>query len=109
MLAFAIKSQSTISKHAFQIMIGAYLLGVVSLFFINSAQFSIDKLLPEIGGAAVMAGLLRVRDVYRTTRVVRSALKVAFGWSVITVIILFIGEETIGWLLENNIDRLAGW
>ncbi|ARF68289.1 hypothetical protein B7C51_11420 [Paenibacillus larvae subsp. pulvifaciens] len=109
MLSSAISNKIVSNKVLF-ILIGAAAAIFLTIYMLYVPTFNISKIVPGLTFTAVLNGLRRVREVWKTTRNVRKALKVAFGWSVISLIISVAGERTIEMLLENNnIEFLAKW
>ncbi|MDR5599071.1 hypothetical protein ABNC90_01635 [Paenibacillus larvae] len=108
MLSSAISNKIVSNKVLF-ILIGAAAAIFLTIYMFTTSTFNISRIVPGLTYASSFNGLKRVREVWRTTKNVRKAMKVAFGWTVISFVISVLGEEVIENLLENNLDTLAKW
>jgi len=108
MLSSAI-SNKIVSNKVFFILIGAAAAIFLTIYMFTTSTFNLSRIIPGLTYASAFNGVLRVREVYRTTKNWRKAMKVAFGWTGISFLISTLGDWGLQYLLEGNPDLVAKW
>ncbi|QWC22541.1 hypothetical protein KJK41_20175 [Bacillus haikouensis] len=94
-------------------LLGALILLGAMLAIAASAQiginFDIHKIVPGVSYAAAAVGLQRAYKAYKAGKGVKKALALVFGWSVVGLLVSWLGDWAVGYLLKNHIDVLASY
>jgi hypothetical protein len=72
-------------------------------------EYDIHKIVPGISTAAALVGLQRAYKAYKAGKGLRKALAVVFGWNVVGLLVSWLGDWAIGYLLKNHITTLANY
>ncbi|HEC2155138.1 hypothetical protein [Staphylococcus delphini] len=106
-------NNSAYLKENFSQVVKIVLLGVftlsVGLILAQGLTFDFSKLVPGLSFAAALHGIRKAREVYKTTKRLRTALKIVTGWSGVSLVISVLGDAAVGYLLDHHIYTLASW
>ncbi|ASS89043.1 hypothetical protein [Aeribacillus pallidus] len=71
--------------------------------------FNLSSVVGGLSYAAAYEGLRRAYKHYKNGKQIIRALRVAFSWNVVGLIISYAGEKAVAYVLERHMSTLAFW
>ncbi|MDQ0164008.1 hypothetical protein [Aeribacillus alveayuensis] len=71
--------------------------------------FNLSAMVGGLTYAAAFEGLRRAYKHYKDGKQIIRALRVAFSWNVVGLIISYAGEKAVAYVLEHHMSTLAFW